>query len=90
MVPLMLMLTLMLLLIAWVCQGGTNGIGAGIALRLAAANVSVIVVGRSAQRGQQMVDAMTALAPGGTFEFIACTLCRFTKDAGPRSVVSEL
>jgi len=38
-----------------VVVGGTAGIGAGIAKRLARADASVIVVGRSKQRGDEIV-----------------------------------
>jgi len=56
--------------------GGTAGIGRGIALRLAAARASVTVVGRSAERGAEVVAAMAAAAgeqePKPTFGFVAC------------------
>jgi NAD(P)-dependent dehydrogenase (short-subunit alcohol dehydrogenase family) len=51
--------------------GGTSGIGEGIALRLAKANVSVTVVGRSKERGEEMIDRMSALG-GSNHEFIPC------------------
>eukprot|EP00455_Lapot_gusevi_P047550 TRINITY_DN643_c0_g1_i15.p1 TRINITY_DN643_c0_g1~~TRINITY_DN643_c0_g1_i15.p1 ORF type:complete len:335 (-),score=79.68 TRINITY_DN643_c0_g1_i15:8-955(-) len=56
-----------------VVVGGTNGIGKGIALRLAKANVSVTIVGRSAARGEEVVKAMSAVsAPGVEHSFMAC------------------
>jgi NAD(P)-dependent dehydrogenase (short-subunit alcohol dehydrogenase family) len=44
-----------------VVVGGTSGIGEGIALRLAKANVSVTVVGRSKERGEEVVKRMTSI-----------------------------
>lgn len=41
-----------------VVAGGTQGIGAGIALRFALAGASVWVIGRSAQRGEEMVQKL--------------------------------
>lgn len=38
--------------------GGTNGIGMGIALRLAKAQASVTIVGRNEQRGQEVLEQM--------------------------------
>eukprot|EP00455_Lapot_gusevi_P047554 TRINITY_DN643_c0_g1_i3.p1 TRINITY_DN643_c0_g1~~TRINITY_DN643_c0_g1_i3.p1 ORF type:complete len:301 (-),score=76.04 TRINITY_DN643_c0_g1_i3:30-932(-) len=56
-----------------VVVGGTNGIGKGIALRLAKANVSVTIVGRSVARGEEVVKAMTELsAPEVQHVFMAC------------------
>jgi hypothetical protein len=44
--------------------GGTSGIGTGIALRLARANVSVTIAGRNEERGQQVVEQMKQLGEG--------------------------
>lgn len=58
-----------------VVVGGTSGIGEGIALRLARANVSVSVVGRSRERGEEVVRRMRELSSsesGAEHEFVAC------------------
>jgi NAD(P)-dependent dehydrogenase (short-subunit alcohol dehydrogenase family) len=52
--------------------GATSGIGRAIAVRLAAEGASVIVVGRNAQRGAQVVDEITTA--GGQARFIAANL----------------
>jgi NAD(P)-dependent dehydrogenase (short-subunit alcohol dehydrogenase family) len=57
-----------------VVVGGTSGIGEGIALRLAEANFSVTIVGRNAERGRAIVDAMRAksgAASGAQHAFMA-------------------
>ncbi len=56
--------------------GGTNGIGAGIAIRLAQANVSVTIVGRSAERGAEIVKQMKAAAgeSDASYDFVACNV----------------
>lgn len=54
-----------------VVVGGTNGIGEGIAMRLAKANVSVTIVGRSQSRGEEVVKKLTTI--GGTnHDFVSC------------------
>eukprot|EP00455_Lapot_gusevi_P012973 TRINITY_DN1624_c0_g1_i1.p1 TRINITY_DN1624_c0_g1~~TRINITY_DN1624_c0_g1_i1.p1 ORF type:complete len:337 (-),score=110.01 TRINITY_DN1624_c0_g1_i1:100-1038(-) len=57
-----------------VVVGGTSGIGSGIAMRLAQANVGVTIVGRSAERGQEIVKKMSELStnPDVRHEFMAC------------------
>jgi NAD(P)-dependent dehydrogenase (short-subunit alcohol dehydrogenase family) len=45
-----------------VVVGGTSGIGKGVALRLAEAGCSVVVAGRSEERGREVVAALTAAA----------------------------
>ena len=54
--------------------GGTSGIGEGIALRLAKANVSVTIIGRSKARGEEIVQTLTSLssATETTHSFIPC------------------
>jgi NAD(P)-dependent dehydrogenase (short-subunit alcohol dehydrogenase family) len=52
--------------------GSTNGIGQGVAQALAAAGAHVIVHGRDADRGAQVVDAITSA--GGAAEFLAADL----------------
>jgi NAD(P)-dependent dehydrogenase (short-subunit alcohol dehydrogenase family) len=52
--------------------GGTSGIGRGIALRLAQAQLSVTIVGRSKARGEEIVAEMQKLAPQGTHGFLPC------------------
>ena len=49
--------------------GSTNGIGQGVAQALAAAGAHVIVYGRDAARGAQVVDAITSA--GGAAGFLA-------------------
>eukprot|EP00047_Mylnosiga_fluctuans_P010966 m.18912 g.18912 ORF g.18912 m.18912 type:complete len:320 (-) comp3386_c0_seq1:124-1083(-) len=52
--------------------GGTAGIGAGIAQRLAQADASVVIVGRSKQRGEEMVKTLSTLSKTAKHEFIPC------------------
>jgi len=53
--------------------GGTNGIGRGLTIWLAEQGSSVIVAGRSRERGQEVVEEMRAITqdiqPPPTFEF---------------------
>jgi NAD(P)-dependent dehydrogenase (short-subunit alcohol dehydrogenase family) len=44
--------------------GSTSGLGAEVAGRLGAMGATVLVHGRSAERGQQVVDAINAAGPG--------------------------
>jgi NAD(P)-dependent dehydrogenase (short-subunit alcohol dehydrogenase family) len=52
--------------------GATSGIGKATALALAAAGASVAVSGRDKEKGQAVVDAITAA--GGEATFIAADL----------------
>jgi len=54
--------------------GGTSGIGRGIAMRLAQADVSVIIVGRNEDSGQEAVQEMQTLAKSkdSHFSFVKC------------------
>eukprot|EP00048_Salpingoeca_helianthica_P015573 m.227462 g.227462 ORF g.227462 m.227462 type:complete len:323 (+) comp17220_c0_seq1:179-1147(+) len=52
--------------------GGTSGLGEAIAERLARADVSVIVVGRSKQRGDEVVAKMSAVSKTATHSFVPC------------------
>ncbi len=54
-----------------VVVGGTSGIGRGIALRLAGANLSVTIVGRDAERGREVVELLMKRGGQG-HEFMAC------------------
>lgn len=54
--------------------GGTGGIGAAVALQLAAAGDRVIIVGRSRENGQHMLAKMRAASPGADHHFIAADL----------------
>jgi NAD(P)-dependent dehydrogenase (short-subunit alcohol dehydrogenase family) len=54
-----------------VVVGGTSGIGHGIALRLAKANMKVTIVGRDATRGAQIVQEMKD-AGGSEHNFVPC------------------
>lgn len=54
-----------------VVVGGTSGIGEGIALRLAANNASVVIVGRSRQRAESVLARMRALGTG-SHGFVPC------------------
>jgi NAD(P)-dependent dehydrogenase (short-subunit alcohol dehydrogenase family) len=49
-----------------VVVGGTSGIGQGIAMRLAAANYAVTIVGRDETRGLQIVEEMRAATLSST------------------------
>jgi NAD(P)-dependent dehydrogenase (short-subunit alcohol dehydrogenase family) len=51
--------------------GGTSGIGMGIAVRLAAANYSVTLVGRNADRAKEIIEEMTKKG-GKQHEFVSC------------------
>jgi len=56
--------------------GGTSGIGKSIALRLAQSQASVTIVGRSRERGEEIVKEMESLASvpesGARFGFVEC------------------
>jgi NAD(P)-dependent dehydrogenase (short-subunit alcohol dehydrogenase family) len=54
-----------------VVVGGTSGIGEGIALRFAKANASVTIVGRSRERGEELVKKMSAIG-GKDHSFVSC------------------
>jgi NAD(P)-dependent dehydrogenase (short-subunit alcohol dehydrogenase family) len=54
-----------------VVVGGTAGIGKGIAMRLAQANFTVTIVGRNAERGQEVVESLTQKGGSG-HKFISC------------------
>ncbi len=54
-----------------VVVGGTSGIGQGIAIRLAKANMKVTIVGRDATRGAQILQQMKD-AGGSDHDFISC------------------
>jgi NAD(P)-dependent dehydrogenase (short-subunit alcohol dehydrogenase family) len=55
-----------------VVVGGTSGIGEGLAKRLAEGNYSVSIVGRSAERGNAIVEEMKRLNPTGQHDFLSC------------------
>ena len=61
--------------------GATSGIGRAIALRLARDGAEVVVHGRDAERGQNVVDAISA--EGGRARFIAA-------DVGDADAVAHL
>ena len=50
--------------------GGTSGIGAGMAQALAARHYQVVVAGRSAERGRQVIASLDATT-GGQHKFVA-------------------
>lgn len=52
--------------------GGTSGIGQGIALRLAEAQFAVTIVGRNAERGEEIVKAMKLKSPESDHRFLPC------------------
>lgn len=58
-----------------VVLGGTSGIGEGIAKRLAQASFSVTIVGRSAERGAEIVRELNTLGGSG-HDFVACDAFR--------------
>ena len=49
--------------------GATSGIGEGIALALAKRGCDVVVVGRSAERGQAIVEKLSGLSPEASHSF---------------------
>ena len=55
-----------------VVVGGTAGIGSGIALRLARADASVVIVGRSKKRGDEMVAQLSTLSKTAKHSFVPC------------------
>src|SRR5918996_2189053 len=61
--------------------GATSGIGRAIALRLARDGAEVVVHGRDAERGKNVVDAITA--EGGRARFVAA-------DVGDAAAVTRL
>ncbi len=52
--------------------GGTSGIGRAVAEQLAAAGAEVVISGRDAERGREVVDAITSA--GGSARFVAADL----------------
>ena len=64
--------------------GSTSGIGRATALKLAAAGAHVIVSGRSADRGEQVVAAIRAA--GGAADFVAAEL---SDSAGVRQLAVQ-
>ena len=57
-----------------IVTGGSRGIGAGIAMELAAAGAKVAILARDAERGGRVVDAIAAA--GGHGWFVAADLTR--------------
>jgi hypothetical protein len=55
-------------------SGGTQGIGAGVAIRFAQAGANVYVIGRNAKLGSQVVEQLKASGHGKTYEFIQADL----------------
>jgi len=74
-----------------VVVGGTSGIGRGIALRLAKANVSVIVVGRNAENGNEVVKEMKSNAPNAEvpFSFFKCDVQELRNVRALRIIISK-
>jgi hypothetical protein len=74
-----------------VVVGGTSGIGRGISVRLAKAGAAVTIVGRSAKRGEAVLEEMRAAAGDGdgrddgaappAFRFVPCN-CFLLADVG--------
>jgi NAD(P)-dependent dehydrogenase (short-subunit alcohol dehydrogenase family) len=54
--------------------GGTGGIGAAVALQLAEAGDRVVIVGRDADRGAQMLDALRRACPNTDHNFLSADL----------------
>jgi len=54
-----------------VVVGGTNGIGLGVAMRLAQADADVTIVGRNEERGNQIVKEMSGKGKG-KHSFVKC------------------
>eukprot|EP01116_Phalansterium_solitarium_P016151 TRINITY_DN3685_c0_g1_i2.p2 TRINITY_DN3685_c0_g1~~TRINITY_DN3685_c0_g1_i2.p2 ORF type:complete len:166 (-),score=41.81 TRINITY_DN3685_c0_g1_i2:102-599(-) len=81
-----------------VVVGGTRGVGAGIAVRLAQADVSVTVVGRNRQAGEEIVSQMrnASKSAEASFDFVECDVSllanaqRFATEYIRRPDVSKL
>lgn len=68
--------------------GGTNGMGLGVARALAARpDTHVVVLGRSAERGQATIDALRALGSPAAASFVCCDLSRL---ADVRSAIDAI
>ncbi|KII89069.1 hypothetical protein PLICRDRAFT_175304 [Plicaturopsis crispa FD-325 SS-3] len=71
-----------------VVVGGTQGIGAGVAVRFAAAGASVYIVGRNAKLGDAVVQQMKAVGSSSSrYEFVQADLSLV---AGIREAVQQL
>jgi NAD(P)-dependent dehydrogenase (short-subunit alcohol dehydrogenase family) len=55
-----------------VVVGGTSGIGRGVAVRLAAANASVMIVGRDEVRAAEVLADLARANGSGTHSFVRC------------------
>ena len=71
-----------------ICVGGTAGIGEGIALFLAKAHANVIIIGRNATAGDQIVQEMKSIHPSGEYSFMSCdaTLMKDIKNTCDRLI----
>ncbi|MFY7998205.1 MAG: SDR family NAD(P)-dependent oxidoreductase [Candidatus Kapaibacteriota bacterium] len=59
--------------------GGTDGIGAALALELYKQGVKVVVIGRSQEKANQLLRTAQTIKSGGLFEVIVCDLKFFLK-----------
>ncbi|KAJ8473355.1 hypothetical protein ONZ45_g16330 [Pleurotus djamor] len=66
-----------------VAVGGTQGIGAGIALRCAELGASVLIVGRNPQRGTAVVESLKLKNASGRHRFVE-------KDLGTVDAIKEI
>jgi NAD(P)-dependent dehydrogenase (short-subunit alcohol dehydrogenase family) len=73
-----------------VVVGGTAGIGAAIALRLARGGADVVIVGRSKQRGAEMVAEMDRAGSGRHLFVSVDAMLMSGVDAATRDVVAAL
>lgn len=73
-----------------VVTGGTDGIGRAVALRLASGGDRVIFVGRSAERGAQVLNALQQANPLSSHAFIQADLSLLTETARVAAEISRL
>jgi NAD(P)-dependent dehydrogenase (short-subunit alcohol dehydrogenase family) len=69
--------------------GGTDGIGAAVALQLARAGDRVLLVGRSVVRGAQMLAALRVARPGVAHAFLRADLSLLADTARVADLVAE-
>jgi NAD(P)-dependent dehydrogenase (short-subunit alcohol dehydrogenase family) len=54
------------------CAGATNGIGKGIAYKLAELNANVAIIARKPELGKQIISDLRSISPKGQYEVIPC------------------
>ncbi|CAK4635329.1 hypothetical protein AeMF1_019732 [Aphanomyces euteiches] len=70
--------------------GGTSGIGEGIARRLAQAKFNVVIAGRNAARGDEIVKEMQSINPDGKYRFLSVDAQHLTNIQGLSSQVPPI